>query len=171
LGNYPPSKQAIPREYNIGESAIRKLWNQRESVLQRTQDIPDSSRASVFRKTQAWFPELEYCLYTWIDTMRQLKLELPPTLVIAKAREISNTLNIAEGGFKASWFWLENFRARKGLGSILLYGEEAEIDKESPESLSRLNRLYDVIRQYPAQNVYNMDETGLFIRLLPQYTL
>ena len=167
----PPSKRAIAREYNIGESAIRKLWNQRELVLQRVQDIPDSSRASVCRRTQAWFPELEDRLYKWIDAMRRLKLELPPTLVIAKAREISNILNIAEEDFKASWGWLANFRARKGLGSILLYGEEAEIDKESPELLSRLNRLYDVIRQYPAQSVYNMDETGLFFRLLTQYTL
>ena len=75
----PPSKRAIAREYNIGESAIRKLWNQRESVLQRTQDIPDSSRASVFCGTQAWFPELEDRLHTWIDTMRRLNLELPLT--------------------------------------------------------------------------------------------
>ena len=100
-----------------------------------------------------------------------IKVGTSSDTVIAKAREISNTLNIAEGDFKASWGWLENFRTCKGLGSILLYGEEAEIDKESPELLSRLNRLYDVIRQYPAQNVYNMDETGLFFRLLPQYTL
>ena len=36
---------------------MRKLWNQRESVLQQTQDIPDSSVASVFCRIQAWFPE------------------------------------------------------------------------------------------------------------------
>ena len=127
--------------------------------------------ASVFRMTQARFPELEYRLFTWMDTIRRLKLELPPSLVIAKAREIAGTLNIPEKDFKASWGWLANFRARKGLGSILLCGEGAEVDKESPELLSRLNELYDVIRQYPARNVYNMDETGLFFRLLPRYTL
>ena len=69
----PLSKRAMVRKYNIGESAIRKLWNQRESVFQQTQDIPVSSQAYVFCRTQAWFPELEDHLHIWIDTMRRLK--------------------------------------------------------------------------------------------------
>ena len=43
----PPSKRAIAREYDIVESSVRKLWDQRESIIKRTQDIPESSRASV----------------------------------------------------------------------------------------------------------------------------
>ena len=68
-----------------------------------------------------------------------IKVGTSSDTVIAKAREISNTLNIAEEDFKAPWGWLAHFRSRKGLGLILLHGEEAKIDKESPELLSCLN--------------------------------
>ena len=29
----PPSKRAIAREYDIVESSVRKLWDQRESII------------------------------------------------------------------------------------------------------------------------------------------
>jgi DDE superfamily endonuclease len=35
--------------------------------------------------------------------MRRLKLELPPYLVIAKAIELAQTLEIPANDFKASW--------------------------------------------------------------------
>ena len=50
-----------------------------------------------------------------------IKVGTSSDTVIAKAREISNTLNIAEEDFKAPWGWLANFRSRKGLGLILLF--------------------------------------------------
>ena len=46
---------------------------------------------------------IEDQLFLWVDTMRHLKLELPPTLVMAKAVEIAKSLNIDENEFKASW--------------------------------------------------------------------
>jgi hypothetical protein len=103
--------------------------------------------------------------------VRRLKLELPPYLVIAKAIELAKMLEIPANDFKASWCWLVKFRARKGLRSVLLSGEGAEVNTKDPELLLWLNGLYDIIIKYPAGNVDNMDETGLFFRLLPRYTL
>ena len=54
---------------------------------------------------------------------------------------------------------------------ILLHGEGAEVDKEDPKLLAALDDLYATISRYNPENVYNMDETGLFFRLLPRYTL
>ena len=54
---------------------------------------------------------------------------------------------------------------------ILLHGEGAEVDKEDPKLLAALDNLYATISRYDPENVYNMDETGLFFRLLSRYTL
>jgi len=54
---------------------------------------------------------------------------------------------------------------------MLLHGEGAEVDKNDPELLSALEELYSIIAQYDPENVYNMDETGLFFRLLPRYSI
>ena len=45
------------------------------------------------------------------------------------------------------------------------------MDRESPSLLEALDKLYAIISNYDPENVYNMDETGLFFRLLPRYTL
>ena len=120
-------------------------------------------RASIDR-----FSELEDILYVWIDSMRRAKLPVPPSLVIVKAKRIAQQLSILEGDFKASWQWLSRFRKRRGLQKILLHGEGAEVDKEDPKLLAALDDLYATISRYDPENVYNMDETGLFIRR-PQY--
>ncbi|XP_065653037.1 jerky protein homolog-like [Hydra vulgaris] len=52
-----------------------------------------------------------------------------------------------------------------------LFGEGAEVDKDDPVLLQQLEDLYSVIKMYKPENVYNMDETGLFFRLLPKYSL
>jgi hypothetical protein len=44
--------------------------------------------------SQAHFPSLEDQLFVWVHTMRHFKLELPPTLVMAKAVEITRSLTI-----------------------------------------------------------------------------
>ena len=50
---------------------------------------------------------------------------------------------------------------------MLLHGEGAEVDKDDPVLLEQLDGLYRTISQYDAENVYNMNKTGLFFRILP----
>jgi hypothetical protein len=58
---------------------------------------------------------------------------------------------------------------QRGLQNMLLRREGAEINKNDPELLAALEELYEIITQYDLENVYNMDKTGLFFRLLPRY--
>lgn len=88
-----------------------------------------------------------------------------------KARKTAEKLGISTHDFKASWGWFRNFRIRKGIKSALLYGEEGEVDKSDPVLLEKLRKLSDKIREFDAENVYNMDETALFYRLLPRYSV
>jgi len=53
---------------------------------------------------------------------------------------------------------------------MLFHGKGVEVDKNDPELQSVLEELYSIIVQYDPENVYNMDETGLFFRLLPRYS-
>jgi hypothetical protein len=54
---------------------------------------------------------------------------------------------------------------------MLLHGEGAEVNKSDLGLLAALNNLHAIIAQYDPENVYNMDETGLFFRLLPRCSL
>ena len=70
----PPSKRAILHAYCVSESAIRKLWGQKDSIFKCTELVPESTRISAFCVSQACFPELEDQFFLWVDTMRHLKL-------------------------------------------------------------------------------------------------
>jgi hypothetical protein len=108
-------------------------------------------------------------LYIWIDSMRCAKLPVPPSLAIAKTKNIASSLSIPESNFKASWQWLNQFKGHHGLQKMLLHGEGAEVNKNDPELLAALEEFYEIIVQYDPENGYNMDETGLFFQLLPRY--
>ena len=167
----PPSKRSVAREFDVTEGAIRKIWENREEIQNRCASMSEDFKAQTFRVCVGRFSELENLLYLWIDSMRRANMPVPPSLAILKAKQIASDLSISEDDFKASWQWFDRFRARRGLKKVLLHGEGAQVDKDDPELLNELNDLYALIKQYDPENVYNMDETGLFYRLLPRYTL
>jgi hypothetical protein len=110
-------------------------------------------------------------LYIWIDSMHHANFLVPSFLAIAKAKNIALSLSNLETDFKASWQWLSRFRVCRGLQKMLLHEEGAEVNKSDPGLLAALDDLYAIIAQYDLENVYNMDDTGLFFRLLPRYIL
>jgi hypothetical protein len=46
-----------------------------------------------------------------------------------------------------------------------------EVDKNDPDLLEELHTLEELISHYHPENIYNMDETGLFYQKLPCYSL
>ena len=167
----PPSKRSIARQYEVSETAIRKIWLNRENIRKRSALMSEETKKKKLRASVGRFTELEDKLYLWIDSMRRASLPVPPSLAILKAKKIAEELLIPQDAFKASWQWFSRFRERRGLQRILLHGEGAEVDRENPDLLEALDKLYAIISKYNPENVYNMDETGLFFRLLPKYTL
>jgi hypothetical protein len=129
--------------------------------------MSNEAKEKTFRSSVGRFTKLEDMLYIWIDSMHRANLPVPPSLAIVKVKSITSSLSIPETNFKASWQWLSQMR--QGLQKMLLHGEGAEVNKSDPGLLAALDDLYMIIAQY--ENVYNMDETGLFFRLLPRHIL
>ncbi len=105
-----PSKRVIMHEYDVNEGAIRKVWDKREQILERSALMSDEAKEKTFRSSVGRFTELEDMLYIWIDNMRRANLPVLPFLTIAKAKNIASSLSILEMDFKASWQWLRRFR-------------------------------------------------------------
>ena len=81
----PLAKRVIARTCGVSDTAIRKIWNNRDDVVARSIHMSSSGRDNCYRASQAKFPELEEVLYGWIDMMRRAKLAVPPSFAIAKA--------------------------------------------------------------------------------------
>jgi hypothetical protein len=101
-----PSKRVIACEYDVNEGAIRKVWDKREQILERSALMSDEAKEKTFRSSVGRFTELEDMLYIWIDSMRRANLPVPPSLAITNAKSIASSLSIPKTNFKASWQWL-----------------------------------------------------------------
>jgi hypothetical protein len=91
----PPSIRSLARVYDVSEGAIRKIWNERENMQQRTALISDAAQKTSFWSTVGRFRPIKDTLYEWLDSMRRQNLTVPPSLTISKSREIANFI-----GFK-----------------------------------------------------------------------
>jgi hypothetical protein len=67
--------------------------------------------------------------------------------------------------FKANKSWSGKFAQKSGWRSIALYGEAGLVDIEAVQPL--IVQLQDLIKTYHIDHDYNMDETGLFFKVLP----
>ncbi|XP_029654613.1 tigger transposable element-derived protein 4-like [Octopus sinensis] len=68
--------------------------------------------------------------------------------------------------FKASNGWLEKFKQRHELKFRTLSGESASADHAI--ILNFLSELNIKVEQYEKENIFNCDETSLFIKLTPR---
>jgi hypothetical protein len=72
--------------------------------------------------------------------------------------------------FKGSNGWLDKFKDRHGIKFKSIQGEAAAVNMESVEEWRR-EILQNLLVQYSPKDVFNVDETGLFWRLLPDKTM
>jgi hypothetical protein len=70
---------------------------------------------------------------------------------------------------KWSTGWLHYFTQRYGIKKHTKHGEAASVDTEHVKTL--LETLYEQLRPYSNCNIYNMDETALYWKTLPDNTL
>ena len=47
-----------------------------------------------------------------------------------------------------------------------MHGEDGEVQKDDPVLLLKLEELYKEIKKYDPSQIYNMDETDIFLELL-----
>ena len=160
------NKSILAREYDVTEGSIRHTYVMKDMIKQRNADNPSFTRN---RFTPAKHPEFEQQLHSWIITKRLDNISLPPSLIQNKAKDLAMKLSLDD--FKCSPGWYSGFSKRFNLQTASLFGEGGDVDKNDPQLLESLNKLYGVISHYPPERVYNMDETGLFYKLIPRFTV
>ena len=77
-----------------------------------------------------------------------------------KAKEIAEQLG--KNNFKGSNGWLEKWKKRYSVKQVTICGESGDIQGETVESW-----LPEILNGYSKENIWNMDETGVFWRALP----
>ncbi|GBO40301.1 Tigger transposable element-derived protein 4, partial [Araneus ventricosus] len=122
------------------------------------------------RKRQRLSPyeNVDKALLSWIKYARSQNALISWNVLKEKSLEFANELG--ESSFVASNGWLQRFNSRHNLSFKKLCGEAADFDSSSLKEWKDVV-LRDILERYESANVFNVDECGLFYRILPDRTL
>lgn len=156
------SYSKIAENFNIPKGSIH-------GILKNRLKYESSSAASTSKRLKKGkFPEVEDALLEWLKFQRSKLTPISGPILREKAAQLAKLLNVND--FKISDGWLEGFKKRHGIVFRSIAGEKTNVNEGDIHVWLEVT-LPNLIRDYKLDDVFNLDETGLFYRLLPEKTL
>jgi hypothetical protein len=119
--------------------------------------------------------EMEKLLTTWMEDQTQRRVPLSLMTIQAKAgslyADIKGKRQDASQAFVASNGWFSRFKNRAGFHNVKVSGEAASGDAKAAQMFPDV--LKEIISEgggHTAQQVFNVDESGLFWKKMPERT-
>lgn len=144
--------------FKVNESTITRILQKSDEILRTEIYNPEAKRHK-----PVTVPELELALKEFI-LVYQSKTILSDAVIIEKAKQLADRLEIPSGTLSFSPGWLQKFKDRNGIRQQRLHGEASSVNLGA--IIDSLPLLKSKCENYPPERIYNMDETGLFYRLL-----
>lgn len=111
-------------------------------------------------------PELEAALTEWVLAKQRKNIRLTGAVITEKAHDFCRLLHISpEDQLEFSSGWLSGFKRRTGLREVVFHGEAASAPLETLANERR--RFQGILPGYAPWDVFNMDETAMFIKACP----
>ena len=102
------------------------------------------------------------CSSAWFWKVEKEEAAISDDDLLQKARQLSRDGRLCDATVSEFWNgWLENFKRRNGIHSMLLQGEGGLVSMEAAEAAKA--NLQSILSDYELKKIYNMDETGLFL--------
>lgn len=185
------SVQAALPHLNLKASTISKYRKQdkQTQVMNEMQTTGSSSQKRQKISLFGQYPTIEETIVTWIKEKRNGNVPLTDEVILCKAtdikhaiikactngnmpsfkqRNIDEELKMAES-FKASVGWLDKVKTRHNLKQVTLQGENAEVSYTTAEKARQ--DMQKKLASWDEDNIYNLDETACFFKLLPNKTI
>ncbi len=175
------SQAKIAREKNISDSSVRLIIKKKDQYKKHGIATASYLSKSIYKNRSTIMENMERLLSIWVEDLNQKRIPLSEMEIQAKARSLysdlkkENGTENEEGGgtssnFNASRGWFYRFKKRTGLHNVRIVGESASADKDA--ALRYPQELKDIIQNggYKDEQIFNVDETGLFWKKLPTHT-
>src|SRR6266498_1511946 len=127
----------------------------------------NSYQAGLKREKKILFPLIEEALTIWVKNALQTGLVLTNDIFSTKVLEFAFLLK--EDKFKGSNEWIDGFKKWHNLKQYNIHGEATSTPLENL-SIMRED-LYQTLKNYNPEDIFNCDETGLFWKMKPSRTI
>ena len=149
--------------HRITQSTVSESLSDRFTYLD-TPSAPNTT--SSFRQRQPQWPILEAILFDWQRRIEQQGGVVTGDILLLKAREIWPRIPQYQDRPLPSFSigWLEKFKKRHDIKQRTQHGEASSVPAGAEEEMRAIQTLCG---EYKEEDIYNMDETGLFWRQAP----
>lgn len=168
----------IGRQKGVHASSIRKIVTKKE--LYKSQGLVTACYSSkvVTKIRSDRMTNMERLLSLWIEDLNQKRIPISQMEIQAKALSLYTDLKTDEEKdgaesskpFTASRGWFFRYKERTSIHNVRIVGESASADKDA--ALRYPKELSEILKEgnYKDQQIFNVDETGLYWKKLPSRT-
>ncbi|XP_069832131.1 tigger transposable element-derived protein 1-like [Dendropsophus ebraccatus] len=178
IKRYDKGKTAtdIGRSLGLSHSTVATIIKDKHRILEHVKGSAPMKATVITKQRSGLIIEMERLLVLWLEDQTQRRIPVSLMVIQEKARRLFEALKRERGEeseseeFVASRGWFMRFKERANFHNIKVQGEAASGDekaaREFPKALAQIIAEGD----YCAQQVFNVDETGLFWKRLPNRT-
>ncbi|XP_057390086.1 tigger transposable element-derived protein 1-like isoform X2 [Balaenoptera acutorostrata] len=163
----------VAHSYNLNRSTIGSIVKNKDKIMEHVKSAMPMTSTIITKKRGKVMEEMEKLLSVWMQDQRQRRVPLSLMLIQEKAKSLYEDLKKKHGeesegkSFNASRSWVHRFKARAKLHNVKVSDKAASTDtiaaREFPETL---REIIDEGAYLPEQ-VFNVDETGLYWKRMP----
>ncbi|GFY39278.1 tigger transposable element-derived protein 4 [Trichonephila inaurata madagascariensis] len=158
------SQRQLAEKFSCGKTQISNILKNKGSLLKEWKE--NNGRKGWKRKRKSAFENVNVLVLEFYKRAVQEGMPVSGIVLQEKAREYAEALNLPV--FKASNGWLDSFKRRH---SIVCTGASGESDANSSKITENKISIPSITEGYDPQDIYNLGETGLLFRALPDRTL
>ena len=150
---------SLLEEFGIAERTLRRYVKNKQSLQEQAHD---QQALTAKRALYAKYPAIDDELLKFVKFARELRLPVTRHLMQERAKMVATTFGV--DNFGGSNGFIEKLMRRWNiLKSVHLHGRGGSV--LPPNHEERMSEISAIAQSYRLENVYNMDESGLFYRL------
>ena len=146
------------------KTQIAQIVKSKDSLLSMYESNASGSRVHTTMKFRSSkFMDVNKALHDWYLLACSKNIYPAGPQLIKKAKEIAERLGIVD--FQGSRGWLDKWKQRFNIKQMKVCGESGDVQGETIDSWKE--RLPEIVEGYDVEDIWNMDETGIFWKALP----
>ncbi|XP_054845617.1 tigger transposable element-derived protein 4 [Eublepharis macularius] len=153
-------KSDIAAKYGIKKNSLSSILKSKDRILEAFESLQFDPKRKRLRT--AFYTDLEEELVKWCRMAQGLNVTISGPMLRLRANNIAQKLGHSD--FKCSNGWLDRFKSRYGLSFRL---QRILSVPAAPSNVWYQNILPYYLKVYQPNDIFNMNETGLFYQQLP----
>ena len=158
------SVRALGEMFDCAKTQVGKILKSKESLLTMYESNASGSRVhNSMTQRPSEFEEVNKSFYQWYILSCSKNIYPGGSQLKEKAKVIAECLG--KSTFKGSRGWLDKWKKRYNVKQLKVNGESADVREETVDSWKK--GLPEIVKGYAKEDIWNMDETGVFWQTLP----